>query len=368
MRHVRVLGITLALLLALSACGGGESSDQPSAGGMGTLPAGEQTGAEAASSPAQEAAGASAASAEEDLTLSNVTGGLASLSSYKSRFAMGFAGTDAQGQEVDNTWTMEEDVIQEPHAQRTAMTSTESVGGQAGQPGSFEIFTIGEVTYWVSHDADGTVSCTSMSSSEPAAPQQGIFTPDMLGGISDAKYVGTETVNGVRTKHYAWQENTMPLFGFGSVKGDVWVAADGEYTVKYRAEATGKGSFLSTTDAEGTLTVEYDLTDINGSFAIEAPSECQGPATDIPVMADAQDKATFGDTISYSSPSALTDVVAFYQTEMPQAGWQASGEPSNMEGFAMLEFTKEVRTAQLMLTYDTDAQTTSVIISLSQQE
>lgn len=368
MKHLKLLLVMLALLLTLAACGEGESNNQPSAEEMATLPAGEQSSSEAASSPTQEPDMTAPDSAEGNLNLGNVTEGLALLSSYKSRFAMTFSGTDAQGQEVHNTWAVEEDLIQDPRAQRTAMTSTESVGGEAGQPSIFEMYTIGEGTYWVNQDADGGVSCTSMSSSEPAAPQQGMFTPDMLGGISDAKYVGTETINGVRSKHYAWQENTMPLFGFGSVKGDVWVAADGEYTVKYRAEATGKGSFLSTTDAEGTLTVEYDLTDINSSFAIEAPSECQGPATDIPVMANAQDKSTFGDTISYSSPTALADVVAFYQAEMPQDGWQATGEPSNMEGFAMLEFAKEGRTAQLMLTYDADAQKTSVLISISQQE
>ena len=82
-------------------------------------------------------------------------------------------------------------------------------------------------------------------------------------------------------------------------------------------------------------------------------------------MADAQDKMTFGTTVSYSSPSTLADVMAFYQEQMPGYGWQASGGPVAAEGFASLEFTKDGRTAGLMLTYDADAQKTGVFISVT---
>ena len=35
---------------------------------------------------------------------------------------------------------------------------------------------------------------------------------------------------------------------------------------------------------EGTLTVEYNLTEPNGSFVIEPPADCQTAASDIPIM------------------------------------------------------------------------------------
>jgi hypothetical protein len=278
---------------------------------------------------------------------------------------MTFSGKDEQGQPVSGTWTMEEDLIREPLAQRTAMSSGSNMEGEAGQSGSFEMITVGDMSYWVTKDADGVESCSSMSSGEATNPQEGAFTPDMMGEISDAKYLGTETANGVRAKHYAWQENSLPVWGFSSVKGDVWMATDGEYVVKYAAEASGKGTLFGSSQEEGTIRFEYDLTDVNGSFTIEAPAECEVPATDIPIMADAQDKMTFGTTVSYSSPSALADVVAFYQAEMPKNGWQASGEPTGAEGFSMLEFSKDGRTAQLMLSYDADAQMTSVVVTVN---
>lgn len=89
------------------------------------------------------------------------------------------------------------------------------------------------------------------------------------------------------------------------------------------------------------------------------------PATDIPIMSGAQGKMTFGTTVSYSSPSTLADVMALYQGEMPGYGWQANCEPMAAEGFASLEFTKDGRTAALMLTYDADAEKTGVLITVT---
>jgi hypothetical protein len=203
----------------------------------------------------------------------------------------------------------------------------------------------------------------SMSSEDEADTAEGIFTPDMMGSISGAKYVGRDTVNGISTKHYEWEESTLPVFGFASASGEVWVATDGEFVVRYISQATGKGALLGTTEREGTITFEYNLTEVNTSFAIEPPAECETAATDIPLMPDAQDKATFGEMITYTSPSAFADVVEFYKTEMPASGWELSGEPMEMEGFATLDFAKDGRTAQVIVTYDADSQTSSVMIT-----
>jgi hypothetical protein len=366
MYRLKTAFLLLFVVLSLLSCGGGGAGDQPSDKATATSPSGGQTyGGATAPTPAQEATEPAVVSGEQDLNLSSLTGGLAGLDSYKSKFTMTFSGKDEQGQPVSGTWTMEEDLTREPLAQRTTMSSTSQLEGEAGQFGSFEVITIGDMSYWIAKEADGVQSCSSMSSGEATNPQEGIFTPDMIGEISDAKYLGTDTVNEVRAKHYAWEENSLPVWGFSGVKGDVWMATDGEYVVKYVAEASGKGMLFGSSQEEGTIRFGYDLTDVNGAFTIEPPAECEVPATDIPIMADAEDKMSFGTTVSYSSPSALADVVAFYQGEMPGNGWQASGEPMAAEGFASLEFTKDGRTAGLMLTYDADAQKTGVLITVT---
>lgn len=361
-RKMFVLAV-IVLTVALLACGIGgaketeEGPAAPSSGGA--------QGSQGEATVAEEVEAPEGGAAEQDLNLSNVTEGLGTLNSYKSVYSLKFAGQDAQGQPVEGSLESREEFTKEPRAQRIAITSTGLSSEQAAQSGTFEVITIGDTGYMITQDTDGKTSCISMSSSEDTQLGQGLFSPDVLGGVSGAKYVNTETVNGVKAKHYAWKEGGLAGLGFTSGQGEVWVATDGNYVVKYTAEATGKTVWFGTGEEEGTITVDYNLTEVNGSFQIEPPSDCAGPATDIPVMADAQDKTAFGEMISYSSPSALADVVTFYSAEMPNNGWQPSGEPTQMEGFASLEFTKDNREAQVMITYDTEKQLTNVVITTS---
>lgn len=368
MKNVKILMlVVIVLALAALACSIGGGGGQPSDNGAATPASGGGEGGEIGTSPTKEAATSAPAPAEQDLTLSTLTEGLANLKSYKSTFTIKFVGKDQQGQPVNESWEMREEFTQEPKAQRIAVTSIGLSEEQAAQSGAFEMITIGDTSYMVMQDNDGKRSCISTSSDEATQPEQGLFSPATLGGVSGAKYVKTETANGIKAKHYVWKEGGLVGLGFTSAKGDVWVAVDGNYVVKYTAEATGKGTLFGSTAEEGTITVEYNLTEVNGSFQIEPPAECEAPATDIPIMADAKDKSTFGEMVSYMSASAFADVVEFYKTEMPNNGWQPSGEPTEMEGLATLDFTKDNRKAQVMISYDTDKQITSVLITTSQE-
>jgi hypothetical protein len=371
--------VALVLVLVVTACGGGGGpSTEPTAGPSATsdTSAGiEATSPEATAETVAEVTEPTlepaveetpTLAAEENLNLGSVSEGLAQLKSYKSKLDMRFTGKDAQGQAVDTSWSMAEDFILEPRAQRILWTGSESKGGQPATTTSWETISVGGSSYMISRDESGTETCVSMTSAESEAPTQAL-SPDMWGSISDANYVNTETVNGVRAKHYAWKEGAFSTLGLGSGKGDTWVAVDGGYVVKQVIEATGKGIFMAGTDEEGTTTWEWNLTDANGNFEILPPANCESAAQDIPVMADATEKATFGDMLSYTSASALADVVNFYKAEMPNAGWQPTGEPTETPDFAMLEFTKDGSTASVMASYDSSAQKTSVVITVTKQ-
>jgi len=369
LKLITVVGIVLVMVVG--ACGGGgAASTEPTEG---TATSDTTSGTQPTATTAVEVAGATPVptaeveatqASEEDLNLSSVTGGLAQLQSYKSTMDVHFAGQDAQGQAVETSFKMAEEFILEPRAQRMTWTSTESKGGEAATATSWETITIGQTSYMISTDASGTKTCVVITSSEATPPEQ-TLSADMWGGVNDASYVNTETVNGILAKHYAWKEGVLAGYGFTSGKGETWVAVDGGYVVRQRIEATGKGTFLAGADEEGTSTWEWNVTDANGSFQIQAPEGCESAAADIPVMADATEQSTYGDTMTYSSPSAFADVVSFYKSEMPNAGWQASGTPTEMEGLEVLEFTKEERTASVMITWDESSQKTSVIITVA---
>lgn len=379
-KHTLFGWVALLLVLALAACGGGEkvsvvpTGDAASEGTSGSQPAatsaveGAQATAETVAATAVTAASTEAAApteaAEADLDLESVSEGLAQLRSYKSKLAMRFTGKNASGEAVEKTWTMEEAFILEPRAQQIAWSGSDSTGGQAPTLTKWVTINVGGTSYMISTGADGTETCMAFSSEDSTPPEQGM-SPDMWGSIEDARYVGTETVNGVRAKHYTWKEGALAFWGFAEGKAETWVAIDGGYVVKQKIEATGKDILMADSDEEGTTTWDWDVTEANGSFTIEPPAGCESSATGIPVMADAAEKTTFGDMISYTSPSAYADVVAFYKAEMPKAGWEASGTPTEMEGFASLEFTKDGDTASVMISWDASAGKTSVIVNVA---
>jgi hypothetical protein len=303
---------------------------------------------------------------EEELSLESITEGLAQLGCYKSSFTAQFVGKDAQGKAVDNTWVMAEEFILEPRAQHVVYVNSRSSEGRVVESSRMEMMTIGQTTYLITQESDGTTSCISISSTDASPASQGL-SPDMWGGVSNAKYVNTETVNGIRAKHYTWKEGSYAGYGWLTGKGETWVAEEGGFVVKQVLEGTGAGFLVADSTHEGTTTVEYQVTDVNGSFKILPPAECEGPSTDIPVLADAVEKMTFGDMISYRTPTSFADVASFYSERMVAAGWQASGEPTEMEGYAQFSYTKDTRTAMVMLTLDTSTQETTVFIQVTKE-
>jgi hypothetical protein len=359
------LATLVVALLVLVACGAGQQNSTPAATAEPKPTAGNVApAATAAPSPTPESA--ATAAAEGDLSLDSVTEGLALLSSYKSNYTIRFVGKDAQGQAIDNSIGVAEEFILEPRAQRIVSTSSKSVQGQVIESTRMEMVTIGQTFYISSQAADGKTSCTSLSSSDNTPPEQSL-SPDTWGSVSDAKYVNTETVNGIRAKHYAWKEGSLVGFGWLSGKGETWVAVDGGYVVKQAIEGTGKGWLAADQTQEGTTTIVYEVTDANRSFEILPPEGCEGPATDIPIMPDALETMQSGEFLGYRSPTALADVVRFYKTEMPAKGWKVSGEPGETEGYSQLTYTKDTRQAVVVLTWESSAQQTTVFVTISKQ-
>lgn len=364
----------LVLAIVVAACGGGQPpAVQPTAEPAATQ--GSVTGQAAATlestamqavEPAPTAEAAPTEAAEEDLSLDSVTEGLDQLQSYKSRYTIDFSGKDGQGQGAEYHWEMEEAFIVDPPARQIIHSSDRLTAGQVVESNRTEIITIGQTNYIIAQEEDGTQSCTSYSSSEANPPDQ-TLSPDMWGGVSGARYVNTETVNGIRCKHYSWTEDSLAAFGWGLAEGDTWVAVDGGYVVKQAIEGSGKGFLLADDTHEGVTTIDYELTEVNGSFEIAPPQGCEGPSTDVPVMADAKDSMTYGDMISYRTTSPFADVAAFYKAEMPAAGWQESGEAMETPEFVQLIYTKEARTATVMLSFDKSANETAVMVQVAEE-
>lgn len=320
-----LLGLTLGCSV-FGLIGGGEETPPPAE----APPGGDET------STPTEASPSGGTEAEEELSLSSVTGGLQSLDSYRSHFRMTFEGST--GGEAEQ-WVMEMDMeyVREPSAQRIVVQ-----GGMAGE--GFETVQIGDQQYVVF----GEEQCVSSSADEGDAMDMEIFEPaDVLGGLDNARRIRPdEKINGILCRHYAFDETSIAWAVLSHAEGEVWVAVDGDYVVKYVMQADGKDP---ASQDEGHIEWEYETRDVNKPITIEPPSGCEAAESEFPIMSDATGVTTMGGMVMYESASSFDDVLAFYQEQMLADGWSETGDSFTSPGTAILSYTKDERTVSITL-------------------
>ncbi|MBP7686845.1 MAG: hypothetical protein KA765_03020 [Thermoflexales bacterium] len=366
MKKLPVLFIMLVVAaLSVAACGGGPAP-APSGGGQ-AAPSGNATpkaqapdkpAAKPTDKPGEPPATNSNSQATDLLELTDVTEGLNSLKSYESIFTMGFKGTD-NSQPKEWSWTVTEQFVKEPPAKRSSIVG---FGTDAtGKDSTIETIEVGGKTY----SRFGEI-CTSSDASEAPTANTGFTPSSVIGDIKTAQLLGTDNINGVTAQHYQVDVSAMNTLGaYTNSKSEVWIAQPGDFVVKYSFEATGKDTFFGGgSNTEGTITWAYELKSANQPIAIEPPNDCGGTPEDIPVMTDATDESSFGTMSTYSSASAFDVVVEFYKKEMVTKGWAAQEGGLAMDGFAQLSFTKDTRTASVMITADKDKNVTTVMVTI----
>lgn len=367
---MHLLGWVLIATLALTACGG----RQPAAGSEATAavsatepadaaaPAADTTQPTEATEPTEAAAEVEAGPTEETpLEVSDRTAGLDQLSSYRLAWSATWEGEeDGETREFNWEWTQE--VTTAPPAQHLAFSGSGT--GETGS-GTFETYRIGDTQYIVSVNADGERNCMSMTSDD-TDERTDAFNPSVLGSLNDARFTGTETVNGIAARRYTYDEKSMNLFGSGKVTGQVWVAVEGGFVVKETVQwEGGAAGFMGLSGGTGKGQWTWEVRDANAPFTIEPPAGCESAGGDLPIMADATEKTTMGGMLMYKTAAAPAEVAEFYQAEMKAAGWTLDGEPSSIEGLIQLSFKKDGSTAQLMITSDDEG--TQVIVNVGKE-
>lgn len=288
---------------------------------------------------------------DEDISLSSVTSGLQGLDSYRGYLKMTFEGStgDEEGQ-----WVMEMDMehVRDPFAQRVVVR-----GGETGLGEGFESVRIGDQSYVVF----GEGQCISSSAGDEGGMDMELFdVDDTIGGLDNARRVRPdETVNGVPCRHYVFDEKALGWGTFTRAEGEMWVAIDGEYVVKYVVQAEGENPV---TGDEGRIEWEYEIRDANEPIVIEPPAGCEAAESEFPMMPDATNTSSFGGMVTYESSSSFDDVLAFYQEQMPAEGWSDTGDSFITEGTAMLGYTKDERSVNVTLT-EADGKITVMIMS-----
>lgn len=269
--------------------------------------------------------------------LMDPTVGLADLSSYKATLTISFSGTQAgQPSQWSHVYVML--ASQENAAHQITI---ESAGGD---PAPVFMLEMNGVSYELDEKKNCTASTTEAGSSLTATWEPAGFLSALIG----AEAAGSETVNGVATDKYSFDERALGETGFSQSTGQIWVAKDSGVVVRYMLTTTA-GTVYFGEGIEGAQTWEYNLTDINQPVTIDLsragtgttpPTGCPGGILDVPLMPNAQNLRQLPGVTAYSIVGSIQEVLAFYQEQMPALGWVTNVEPAGVDTMGSVVFVQ----------------------------
>jgi hypothetical protein len=246
--------------------------------------------------------------------------------------------------------------------------------------GNIEMYIVEDTMYmrlgeeWMSMPAEG----------DPLSEIGMLSSDELLEDTCGWRRLEDTEVNGIRVQHWTFDEQDFKacatalqleeLGELSEARGDLYIAVEENYLVRLEMVLEGT-NLTSVLEEEGTLDqarieIAMDLSDINVPFTIELPEEATasggGLPEDIPLTDDAQEMTSMLGFITFMSPSTPEEVAEFYKVEMANNGW-SEVSADEMAGMFVLEYTKDGRTASLMISEDSETDKTSVLITVVEE-
>jgi hypothetical protein len=254
--------------------------------------------------------------------------GLDGLQSYTQMLSISFSGTQ-DGKTVEFTDVYEQELNREINTQFTYSTTTNAEGTQKTVFGN-----AGEAYYSKSGDEKCHISWGARAGNvEPFLPAT--FLPSLLA----ANEGGAEEVNGVQSQGYTFDAASLGYPSGTKVEGQVWLAAEGGYVVKYSMHIQDEGAFFGE-GTKGEQSYEYELDQVNALSEPELPEGCLPVLTDFPAMADATDIQRLPEVLAYTSSSDISQVQSFYEQSLQDQGWTLSSSHPLSDGGTTLIFLR----------------------------
>jgi hypothetical protein len=144
----------------------------------------------------------------------------------------------------------------------------------------------------------------------------------LLLAVRTANKVGNETIDGIATVHYTFDGNALELSQpKPAIQGDLWLAEQGGYVVKYTLEAA-MPSPATGTGQEAAQSWSYELSQVDTVEQVRLPAGCEAVPVDIPAMADAANVIRRSGFMEYSTASTAAQVVDLYYHSLDALGWK----------------------------------------------
>lgn len=287
-----------------------------------------------------------------DFDFPDPTAGLADLSSYRATLTVAFDGTsDGKPQKWSETDVM---LFSKSSAFRQL---TVAKTGDASDTGPAYQAELDGVSYEV--DSDNECVATTLQAKHSLGDQS--EPASFLTGVIGVDAAGSASINGIETNHYTFDERALGQLGTTQSTGELWVAANGGYLSKYLLTSKGNEDYFGKGMA-GTLTLDYELTDVGKPQKLQLPADCPPGLVNLPMLPDASNVDQSPGAQSFDTHSSLQETVAFYQKQLPGLGWKANGVPIVTDTSAGLTYAKGNQ--ELSISLQTNSGITSVDINL----
>lgn len=260
-----------------------------------------------------------------DVDVPDPAAGLADLDSYRATLTVSFDGTEGG---AASQWTHTR-IFTRGNNPPVTVEEIEGVDPASGD--AVLIVTMGDTLY--EQDANG--GCMSYPAGEE------VFTASeepvsALPPVYGAERIGDETVNGVETVHASFDARALGIPHVSEAEGEVWVAGNG-MVMRYHLTGSAGPAMLGE-GSEGTLSYDYEINEMNPVVNATPPDACPQGEVAATTPPDAQNVESAPGTLRFDSAADITGITAFYQQELPAAGWEQAQEPITGEGAAILLF------------------------------
>lgn len=203
------------------------------------------------------------------------------------------------------------------------------------------------------------LGCTTSPSTDDSFTEGMITRPDALfEDIDSGKVELVEsgvTINGFTTDHYRFDQTAVidSDSTVDSLTGDIYVAQEGEFIVKFLISGVGTMAGVGDTATTDSFFMEFNVLEVNTNLTISVPAECSAEATsgDYPMLADASELSSFAGFVNYKTSSSVADAAAFYRNEMAAQGWTVSFDYADATT-ATIIFEKDGKTLTVAITDD----------------
>jgi len=388
MKRIVSLAILMIVLLMAAACGGAK---EPAASATEAPAAAADAGAQQQQPAAATQAPATATpipptatpepEEEEEVQLNeDQLAALEKLESYRLVINFSSKGEDAEGNAIDDHGEIITEFNRADDARHMVMTFVDNTDPTASQP-PVEVFQIGtEMLMFAGEDVGWMrISTEDSPFSDPDLTM--MTSGDVFSDLENMRRVRPdEKISGIDSRHYQFDEASVltKLFeaDMENVKasGDVWIAKDGGFVTKYTMVIEvdgGTGGMFDPTMTKGTMTMDFELQDVNSDIAIELPEEALAGATmtgfdgAVPMPEDASIQASSANFAILSSALPVAEVVAFYDEALTELGWTKDESGSmSMGDMASLSFSKDGVTLSLIVSLDSSTCKTQIMANV----